>query len=371
MSTPCSTLVLGSILAACLAACGTAGRIEPAADKTHRLAALTLHYEDFINQDVLVNGKVSQQAPADWPPWKLSKLLGQRGVEGAYLLDDGTAAVWVISRSPVPRVGARLRLQGTVIKIVSNLPAFPGVAVVEVDRLKINLPSEITSRFAILGERHDVLKDTADAAIKEEVAFLAGALLGDNVTWVIAQKPVSVEKRRLFEKCASMLGLPQDSDLLRAVSAGRGVSVATSIDGAIGAILRFESSVRAAHTQEVAQLVRLGGTIMMTMGTASSLELALSSTEPNREYVARVFRLSVLGLKGMSSTMQLPGETASLLSSLPDYQGHDSEVTRTRSALIKISEQYKIGPLTAIRRYGDAVSLADTDLTRVWTLFAE
>jgi len=204
---------------------------------------------------------------------------------------------------------------------------------------------------------------------RQKAAFLAGALLGDNVTWVIAERPVSSDKRRLFAKCALALDLPGASDLLGQVSTpARGASTLATIgEVAMRAIMQFEDLVRPVHGQEIADLVRIGSLIMMISGISRSLEFATSTASPSIDSITGIFATAAAGLKRMGSTLKLPMETSFLLRSLPDYRGYATEAAEIMWILNKISDDYGVAPLTEMTLRGGKVSFADVNLARVAT----
>jgi hypothetical protein len=105
--------VLVAGLASTLAACGTT--------INHILAEPGRYAE----RDVTLSGEVV----------KSSSVLGR----GAYMLDDGTGTLWVVSTRGTPRQGARVKVEGRVRDVVNlggvlNLPPEVGSGLVMVEK---------------------------------------------------------------------------------------------------------------------------------------------------------------------------------------------------------------------------------------------
>lgn len=109
-------LLAVSLLAVGLAAC-----------RETTVARLLAEPERWRNRDVGLIGNVVQSA----------SVLGR----GAYMLDDGTGTIWVVSTRGVPREGARVGVRGE-LKDIVDLGTL------------VQLPREIGSGLVLLEKEH-------------------------------------------------------------------------------------------------------------------------------------------------------------------------------------------------------------------------
>ena len=109
-----------------LAMAAALGLLTAACASTN-VARLLAEPDRYNNRDVSLQGDVVESM----------SLLGA----GAYKLDDGTGSIWVVSKSGVPRRGARVKARGKIRDVVDVSTLF-------------KLPEQVGSGLVMVEESH-------------------------------------------------------------------------------------------------------------------------------------------------------------------------------------------------------------------------
>jgi len=211
---------------------------------------------------------------------------------------------------------------------------------------------------------------TEEKMTPEKLAFLGGAILGDNLQSVLIGRvigPLSQEKRMLFYKVNRALGLPEDSNniLMKAIWK-EGIPIQESISNAVQALSKYEASVKSIHGKRVGDAAKLGAVTISIFRMAQSLEFTPLGTNPDRDSVAKSFTTYVQSLKNMPNNMDLPDNVASRLRSLPYYENIDTfEAKSIKNALTEILTLYDIKPITDVTLNDNKVSIKDADISSI------
>lgn len=226
----------------------------------------------------------------------------------------------------------------------------------------------------INGQKHNTESRT------QNLAFLAGGILGDNTTWIIhgvtARHGLSISKQILLQKTLQDLRISRESEsailslLQESIEESKRKNLKIAMQLNLEALLKTEDAVKSIYDQQIASILRFGTSAMVAVEFARWAEIGFES---HQQHMAQMIikthvKSSVNGLDNIAQKTNLSRDTISYVNYVVNYLKKDINTINMRDInfikmeLEKLLKSYELQPLTEMQLYGDRIHLEDAIL---------